>query len=369
MKRYRVPPELRRPVLGGIDPRLRRSLQTWGGVAVAVLLLLLLVPARKVDPRRVRSIPSARTARVLAPPQAPKPLPRPVVTAAATPQPPAKKPAAVATKPAAVAPKAAAVAPKPAPRTETPKPPERVAAPRGAPTGKPGAGGASRPAAPPAPVAGKRGQEAGARVASEIQGATSSVDQLLASLQGTIPASSGNGSGKGVSTANRGNGGGTAAVGALRAGLQGGRGTEALAGIDNLLQGTGAGRGGGTGRGVAKGGVDVVDDGVTSHGDGASASGRDSHSLMQVVERYKAGVKFCYDNTLKKTPGLAGKLTLQMDIAPSGEVHDLFVVQDGLGDAALQRCILTQVGSWRFPAIEAGTVRFTLPLVFSPPGS
>ncbi len=366
MKRYRVPPELRRPVLGGIEPRLRRSLKTWGVVAAAVLLLLALVPARKVEPRRVRTIASARTARVLAPPQAPKPPPPPVLAAAAKPQPPAEKKAAVATKPVK---RPAAVATKPAPRAETPKPPERVAAPRGAPTGKPGAGGASRPAAPQAPVAGKRGQEAGARVASEIQGATSSVDQLLASLQGTIPAGSANGSGKGVSTANRGNGGGTAAVGALRAGLQGGRGTEALAGIDNLLQGTGVGRGGGTGRGVAKGGVRVVDDGVASHGDGASASGRDSHSLMQVVERYKAGVKFCYDNTLKKTPGLAGKLTLQMDIAPSGEVHDLFVVQDGLGDAALQRCILTQVASWRFPAIEAGTVRFTLPLVFSPPGT
>jgi TonB family protein len=77
--------------------------------------------------------------------------------------------------------------------------------------------------------------------------------------------------------------------------------------------------------------------------------------------------KFCYDNALKKSAGLAGKLTLQMDIAASGEVVEVHVVHDGLGDEALQRCIRTQVAAWRFPAIEAGTVRFTLPLVFSPP--
>jgi hypothetical protein len=182
------------------------------------------------------------------------------------------------------------------------------------------------------------------------------VDQLLASLQGTVPvaAGSGGGGGKGV------------AVGALKSGL-GGRGTEDLAGIDALLEGTGAGSGGGAARGVTKGGVDIVDSGVLRDGDGAGAWGRDSRSLMAVVERYKSGIKFCYDNALKKSPHLSGKITLQMDIAPSGDVGNLLVLHDGLGDQALQRCIRTQVASWRFPAIDAGTVRFTLPLVFEPP--
>ncbi|HZL85059.1 MAG TPA: AgmX/PglI C-terminal domain-containing protein [Candidatus Krumholzibacteria bacterium] len=334
-----------------ISRRTRRAQFTSLLVHVVLLTVLALLPPLLPEPPTLIEVTWTDPASLApTPPPEPEPEPEPVppappvVTPAAIPQPPAARPAA---KPAAPAPRAT-------------KPIER-AAPRGSSAGTPGAGGASRPAGAPGPVAGKRGEEAGARVAAEIQGATSSVDQLLASLQGTVPAGAGNGAGP------RGNGGGNAAVGVLRAGLQGGRGTEALAGIDNLLQGTGAGRGGGTGRGVAKGGVDVVDDGVETHGDGASSSGRDSHSLMQVVERYKAGVKFCYDNTLKKTPGLAGKLTLQMDIAPSGEVHGLVVVHDGLGDTSLQRCILTQVGSWRFPAIEAGTVRFTLPLVFSPP--
>jgi TonB family protein len=56
-----------------------------------------------------------------------------------------------------------------------------------------------------------------------------------------------------------------------------------------------------------------------------------------------------------------------MDIFASGAVSGLRVVGDTLGDPALQRCILAQVRNWRFKAIDSGTVRFTLPLVFSPP--
>jgi TonB family protein len=85
------------------------------------------------------------------------------------------------------------------------------------------------------------------------------------------------------------------------------------------------------------------------------------------VQRYVAGIKFCYDNALKKLPALAGKVTIQMDITPAGEVTNLSVVDDSMGNAALQRCILSQVEGWRFPPVAAATVRFTLPLVCTPP--
>ncbi len=89
---------------------------------------------------------------------------------------------------------------------------------------------------------------------------------------------------------------------------------------------------------------------------------------MATVQRYVAGIRFCYDNSLKKTPSLAGKIVLQMDIAPGGEVVDVQPGDDTLGNAALERCILSQVEGWKFAAVPAaGTVRFTLPLVFTPP--
>jgi len=80
-----------------------------------------------------------------------------------------------------------------------------------------------------------------------------------------------------------------------------------------------------------------------------------------------AGIKFCYDNALKKDAGLSGKITLQMDIAASGEVLSCEPLDDSLGNAALERCVVSQARSWRFAPIPSGTVRFTLPLVFTPP--
>ena len=346
MKRYRVPPDLRRSRFEGFDPRLRRWLRLWSSLGAVFLLLVLLMPRRQSQEPRRQPPPHQRLARLVV--REPPPRPRPPAPAPSkTPLPPAPQP----------------VAPKPVPKPAVPRPAPAAAKappapPRGTPQGRPQGGGAERPAALPQPVAGSRGREAGARVAENLQSTTASVDRLLSSLQGTVPVAAGPGKG-----------GGNEAVGTLRSGLQGGRGTETLAGIDNLLQGTGAGRGGGAARGVQRAGVDVVDQGVHSDGDGAAASGRDSRSLMAVVERYKSGIKFCYDNALKKAPQLQGKITLQMDIEPDGSVRGLVVQQDGVGDAALQRCICSQIGSWRFPAIEAGTVRFTLPLVFTPPNA
>jgi outer membrane biosynthesis protein TonB len=297
-------------------------------------------------------------AKDLEPPKpAPKPEPpKPV----AKPTPPAPKPAPVqVAKPAPEKPKAtpkAASAPKPP--DAVPKGKQTVHEPAGA------SGVAARGAAPSG--GGEKGRAEGARVAANVRQTTANVDRLLAGITGDIAV--------GTPSGDKGAGGGKPSN--ARYQVAGGRGAGNLPSVEGDLRGTGlgevgagsgAGGGKGPGRGVARAGVDIVDDGVESAGDGATASGRDSRSLMAVVQRYVAGIKFCYDNALKKSPNLTGKITLQMDIAASGSVGGLTPLDDSMGNAALQRCILAQVQGWKFPAIEAGTVRFTLPLVFSPP--
>lgn len=275
--------------------------------------------------------------------------------------PPAPAPSPEPAPPAPPRPRAPAPAtriPAPAPRTESPSLAKRVAKPsvREA----PGASGLAARGA--APGSGEKGRAAGTQVAREVQKTTAQIDQLLAGLGGgTRPPDAAPG--------------GTARGAASRYEVKGGRGSGDLPSAEGVLGGTGAGEGGagpgagrnGTGRGVQKPGIAIVDDGLSSAGDGASAAGRDSRSLMATVQRYVAGVRFCYDNALKKTPQLQGKIALQMDIAASGEVTDVRILDDTMGNAALERCIAQQVQSWRFPAIPAGTVRFTLPLVFTPP--
>ncbi len=330
MRPYRVPPAYRDRWIGGVDPRLRRMLRACGLVHLVLLLVILVVPKPAKETRR-RSVPHDRVARMLA---AKRPPPPPRVT---TP-----KPRATAK------PKAARAAKTPKPKPATQQTAQRT-------TPKP-----RRTSKPTPPPVGAKGRAAGKAVAKQIEDTTANIDDMLAGLTGTVPAAAGSGSGSGSA---RGVASGVASgVGKV----EGGRAAGALSSIDGLLEGTGAGKGASS-RGVARSGIDVVDDGLATDGEAASAWGRDSRSLMAVVQRYKSGVKFCYDNALKKSPNMTGKITLQMDILASGAVSNLSVVGDTLGDPGLQRCILAQVRNWRFQAIESGTVRFTLPLVFSPP--
>ena len=285
----------------------------------------------------------------------PKPAPEPVVPPAPKPVPPAP----VAPKPTPVPPAVAKAPPAPERAVTPPKP---VPAGRAQVDDAPGASGVARAPAPSG--GGEKGRAAGARVARELASTRAGIDNVLSSVSGSLPAStgkSGDGGGRRVDD---------------RYAVTGGRGDGKLPSSDGELRGTGlgavgagAGAGGGTGsgRGVRRAGVALADQGVESSGDGLGLSGRDSRSLMAVVQRYVAGIKFCYDNALKKNPGLAGKITLQMDITAAGAVTNLDPLDDSMGNAALQRCIVSQVEGWKFPAIPAGTVRFTLPLVFSPP--
>ena len=111
-----------------------------------------------------------------------------------------------------------------------------------------------------------------------------------------------------------------------------------------------------------------VPDANSANGQAATnQSLRSDRSLLSVVRKYSAGIQFCYDNELKKAPGLGGKLVVSITVAASGRVTGANVVRDTVGSAALQKCALTQIEAWKFPAIEAGVVTFQAPFVFTPP--
>jgi outer membrane biosynthesis protein TonB len=265
-------------------------------------------------------------------------------------------------KPVPPAPKAAPViaTPKPAAAPAAPKPAVKVPEAKAAVKDRPGESGVAQA---PAPPKGEKGRAEGARVAQQMAQTAHNVDQLLAGIGGNVPAATQRGQGGGRNTGNAFAVDGVRGAGDVPAGDGQLRGT----GLGAVGAGSGAGGGTGAGRGVRHTAVAIADDGVETNGEGAQASGRDSRSLMATVQRYVAGIRFCYDNALKKTSGLTGKITLQMDIAAAGEILAVEPLDDSMGNAALERCILSQVQGWKFTAIAAGTVRFTLPLVFSPP--
>jgi TonB family protein len=119
----------------------------------------------------------------------------------------------------------------------------------------------------------------------------------------------------------------------------------------------------GTGRGAS----DTVGGGSSSGGALSHNDYRSDASLLAVVRRYAPGIQFCYDNELKKRPGLKGKLVVSITVAPSGKVMEASLVQESLGSKDLVACALAQIEAWKFESIPDGVVTFHAPFVFSAP--
>lgn len=331
LERYRL------PLFGGPDPLLRRGFKIAGGIGLVVLALGLLVPKSRV-PDDIEEVPERFAKLILEQPAKPKP--------------PAPKP-----REAAQAVIDAPPPPAPMPKPEPVKAPPRAdVAPR-------------RSAAPVVPEdRGTAGRERAKEATQQLAAATTSIDGVLAGLDQVLdaktetPAASrsprrrGARSGRAASD--------VATAGALPAGEVGASGSSALGGarieiaaIGGIESG-GGGAPGGTGSSGAKSGVD-----------GGTANGelRSDASLLAVVRKYAPGIRFCYENELKKTPDLGGKLIVAITVSAPGNVTNAVVVTDTIGSRELTQCALAQIEAWKFPAIPAGDVTFRAPFVFTPP--
>jgi len=84
--------------------------------------------------------------------------------------------------------------------------------------------------------------------------------------------------------------------------------------------------------------------------------------LVEVLKGYKPQVVYCYQRSLKLTPGVQGRVELQIDIA-DGRAQQVEVLTDTTGAEGLADCLVRRVRSWGFPAgIET---RFFHPFAFS----
>lgn len=330
-ERYRL------PLFGSPDPLLQRGLRIAGAVGLVVLAIGLLVPKTAVNDD-IEAMPERVAKLILEEPvKPPPPLPRKTEVAQARIEAPAPAPAM--------------------PKPEVVKAPPRAdAAPR-------------RAAAPVVPAdRGTEGRERAQQATQQLAAATSSIDNVLSGLDQAldaradapstphVPRRRGARSGRAASDV------GTA--GSLPAGAVASSGSSALGGarIDVAAIGSvesgGGGAPGGTGSGSSSAGV------AGGSGDGEL---RSDASLLAVVRKYAPGIRFCYENELKKTPGLGGKLIVAITVAASGQVTGAQVVTDSIGSRELTSCALAQIEAWKFPSIPAGVVTFRAPFVFTPP--
>jgi TonB family protein len=128
----------------------------------------------------------------------------------------------------------------------------------------------------------------------------------------------------------------------------------------------GGGSGGGNGTGVG-GGVGPGSGGGGKRGAYAPGVYRSNASLLAVIQKYAAGIQYCYGNELKRDPTLRGKLVVAITVAANGDVIEVTVVQNTVGSERLASCALSQIRDWKFPPIPEGVTAFQAPFVFTPP--
>lgn len=370
-----------------------------GGSAMAGAVFLAIVMLAPL-PRRVMELAASdapRVARILFTPAPAVPLPPAVTPLGGT---PGLRPGPVGEGP---------------PEGTGPKGP--LAAKLGPGTGVPGPGGGKGTS--PGLGTGEAGRARAMQVAAQLSGATNALESSLAGLGDLGPVGSSSGK-AGAALARRvssvGGARSDAQVASAGAGLGSGVGGGADLGgssvrgasvsVGSLVggvggdplggggpgrggQGGGGGMGGGSGGGVGtgtgmgnggSGGGGLGGNGLPAGGGGGGTGGgpggsgvagpgvyRSNASLMAVIQRYSAGIQFCYSNELKRREGLQGKLVVALVVNAAGEVVNADVIQNTLGSAALSSCALSQIRDWKFPAIPAGTTAFQVPFVFTPP--
>ncbi len=330
-------PRYQQPMIGWgrMDPVLKKCLTGSSIIGLLMLIVIVLAPALPDRPKTLDEV-SDRIARLII--EKPKPIPA------------AKAPERVATS---EPPKG--VEDKP---VEQPKP---KAPPRQSPT---------QPK-----VAQDRGtqgrQKAQQEVTKNVAQVTGSLDKVMENISKALPASNQQVASSSNARARR------------ARGVRAGRSSEQLGsvgGVSNIAAADVAcsaidNRGisiaaitdlavdGGGGTGVGGGGSPEGRAGAS----GNASSYRSNESLLSVVRRYAPGIQFCYDNELKKNPGLRGKIVVAITVLANGEVSEASVVENTLGSKSVTDCVLAQIHGWRFPAIPYGTTSFRAPFVFTPP--
>lgn len=157
--------------------------------------------------------------------------------------------------------------------------------------------------------------------------------------------SSGN-AGQDIASALSGAGGIDAATtGGLAAGGRKGSATGSAADIGALQTAGGAG---GAGALEAKHTAEVSGRVIDQMPDVESSS-CDRNAISRYVKARIKAIQSCYENALKRNPGLKGKVVVRFTIGPTGRVTELEIDENSLGNEAVVMCIKNTIRLWSFP--------------------
>lgn len=82
--------------------------------------------------------------------------------------------------------------------------------------------------------------------------------------------------------------------------------------------------------------------------------GLDRNAIAAVINRHLSEVRFCYEQGLQKKPNLAGRVSMNFIIGPSGSVSIAKVNNSSLGHPPVENCIRDRLKTWKFPQPHGG---------------
>ena len=76
-------------------------------------------------------------------------------------------------------------------------------------------------------------------------------------------------------------------------------------------------------------------------------------------------IRYCYLSEIQRNPNLAGQISAEWVILPTGNIASAKIGQTTLNSPAVEKCVVARIRSWRFPSPKGGgTARVSCPFTF-----
>ncbi|HEX2584234.1 MAG TPA: AgmX/PglI C-terminal domain-containing protein [Steroidobacteraceae bacterium] len=96
--------------------------------------------------------------------------------------------------------------------------------------------------------------------------------------------------------------------------------------------------------------------------------GRDESEVRQILDSNKGAVYALYSRALRDNPDLQGKVVLEINIAPTGEVTGCRIVSSDLKDPELEKKLVARIKLIHFPPRDVDALTVSYPIEFLPSG-
>lgn len=93
--------------------------------------------------------------------------------------------------------------------------------------------------------------------------------------------------------------------------------------------------------------------------------GLDRDLIADVINRHMGQFRFCYEQGLQGTPGLAGRVAVRFTIGGNGSVRTAGIDNSTMNSSVVESCVVNRMKSLKFPLPEGGVdVKVSYPFMF-----